>query len=128
MISSLPEVDELASMVLSSTMPESIAARLIEALNKTEAVRDRKRDLACRSMELPFSEVRTDAMAVDKEEHAAGEADRMEAAGRDFHMRVRDGYLYLAKQYPDRVKVVESMEGIEETQAEIRRILGDVLF
>lgn len=68
------------------------------------------------------------AMEFETAEHAAGEADRMEAAGGDFHEKVRDGYLFLAKRYPERIKVVESMETIEQTQEAIRRIVADVLF
>ncbi len=68
------------------------------------------------------------AMGVGKAERPAGKADRLEAAGQDFHRSVREGYLYLAKRYPKRVKVVESKETIEDTQAEIRRLLKDVLF
>ncbi|MDP8247907.1 MAG: dTMP kinase [Candidatus Tritonobacter lacicola] len=68
------------------------------------------------------------AMEVDKAEAAAGEADRFEAAGGDFHRSVRDGYLYLAEHFPERIKVVKSRATVDETQEEIRRILSDVLF
>lgn len=39
--------------------------------------------------------------------------DRMEAAGVEFHQKVRDGYLALAKDEPERVKVLDAMDSIE---------------
>lgn len=42
------------------------------------------------------------------------EKDRMESAGKDFHDRVRKGYLELAKQEPKRVKVIDATKSIDE--------------
>ncbi|MDZ4178149.1 MAG: dTMP kinase, partial [Coriobacteriia bacterium] len=43
-------------------------------------------------------------------EHAtSGGADRLEAAGHDFHERVRAGYLALAAEEPGRIKVIGRM-------------------
>ncbi len=42
------------------------------------------------------------------------EKDRMESAGKDFHNKVRHGYLELAKQEPDRIKVVDGTNSVEE--------------
>lgn len=39
--------------------------------------------------------------------------DRMESAGLEFHKKVRSGYLEIAKQEPDRVKVISGMDTIE---------------
>ena len=37
----------------------------------------------------------------------AGEPDRMERAGREFFERVREGYLAIAKDDPDRMVVID---------------------
>jgi len=48
-----------------------------------------------------------DVDAVSGLEQATAEgADRLEAAGHDFHERVREGYLEMAAAEPDRIKVV----------------------
>lgn len=45
------------------------------------------------------------------------EKDRMESAGKEFHNRVRFGYLELAKQEPNRIKVIDATKSIEEIHA-----------
>ena len=52
------------------------------------------------------------------------EKDRMESAGIDFHNRVRQGYLELAKQDPQRIKVIDATKSIEEIHDEIINILN----
>ena len=47
------------------------------------------------------------------------EKDRMESAGQEFFNRVRNGYLELAKQEPDRIKVIDSTKSIEEVQKSV---------
>jgi len=49
--------------------------------------------------------------------------DRMESAGREFHKRVREGYLELAKQEPQRIKVVDASRSIEEIHADVIEII-----
>lgn len=45
---------------------------------------------------------------------AAGKADRIEMERLEFHERVRQGYLRIAKEEPDRVKIIDGSKGIEE--------------
>lgn len=52
------------------------------------------------------------------------EKDRMESAGIEFFERVRKGFLEIAKQEPERVKVVDSTKTIEEIHKEIVEIIG----
>lgn len=52
------------------------------------------------------------------------EKDRMESAGIDFHNRVRQGYLELAKQEPNRIKVINATKSIEEIHDEVINILN----
>ena len=47
--------------------------------------------------------------------------DRMEAKDIEYHKRVRGGYLQLAHQYQDRIKVIKVAQKIDDTQAAIRK-------
>ena len=51
------------------------------------------------------------------------EKDRMENAGIDFHNRVRNGYLELAKQEPNRIKVLDATKTIEEIHEKVVEIV-----
>lgn len=56
------------------------------------------------------------------------EKDRMESAGREFFERVRRGFLEIAKSEPERVKVIDSTQTIEEMHKQVvneyKRIAG----
>ena len=45
--------------------------------------------------------------------------DRMESAGTEFFNRVRNGYLAIAKEEPNRVKVINSADSIENIQKQV---------
>lgn len=49
--------------------------------------------------------------------------DRMENSGIDFFNRVRNGYLELAKQEPDRIKVVNSTASIDDIHNKVKNIV-----
>ena len=49
--------------------------------------------------------------------------DRMESAGDDFHNRVRKGYLEVARQEPERVKVINSDDSIENIFEKVKNIV-----
>jgi dTMP kinase len=49
--------------------------------------------------------------------------DRLDAETSDFHTRVRDEYLRLAKTEPDRVKVVETNQRVEDTHECVKGIV-----
>lgn len=50
------------------------------------------------------------------------EKDRMESAGDAFFDKVRNGYLELAKQEPERIKVVNATESIEQIHKKVVEI------
>ncbi len=50
--------------------------------------------------------------------------DRMESSGIEFFNRVRNGYLELAKQEPDRIKVVDSTKSIEDVHKQVLDIIN----
>lgn len=52
--------------------------------------------------------------------------DRMESAGIEFHEKVRNGYLEIAKQEPKRVKVINSKDSIENIFEQVKKILSEL--
>ena len=52
-----------------------------------------------------------------------GEKDRMESAGQEFFERVRKGFLEIAKSEPDRVKVIDSKQTIEDIHKQILELI-----
>jgi len=53
--------------------------------------------------------------------------DRIEQRSLNYHRRVREGYLKIAKQQPRRVKIVKVDKEIKTTQGQIRRIIAEFL-
>jgi dTMP kinase len=53
--------------------------------------------------------------------------ERFELQGMNFHKRVRDGYLAIARKQPRRVKVVRADRPVGEVQAEIRKLVDAFL-
>lgn len=53
-------------------------------------------------------------------------ADRVEMAGVDFHERVNQGYLKLAEENPDRIRVIVSDEGKAQTARKVFAELSDL--
>lgn len=51
--------------------------------------------------------------------------DRIEAAGIEFHEKVRYGYLELAKAEPERVKVISSNDSIENIFEQVKNIVNE---
>ena len=57
------------------------------------------------------------------QKRVGAEKDRMESAGMEFFERVRQGYLEIAKQEPERVRVVDSTQSIEEIHKQILELV-----
>ncbi len=55
-------------------------------------------------------------------QRVGAEKDRMESAGKEFHTKVRNGYLELAKQEPERIKVIDATKSIDEIHNEVIEI------
>ncbi len=60
-------------------------------------------------------------------ERVGAEKDRLESAGIEFHKRVRNGYLEIAKKNPQRIKVVDASQTIEDVQRDVIKIIEEVL-
>lgn len=56
-----------------------------------------------------------------------GHEGRFEELDLSFHERVRNGYLTLARQDPERIRVVDAARSPEEVQRDVRRIVDEVL-
>ncbi len=67
--------------------------------------------------------------SVAKERQAAGERqyDRLEAEAEDFHTRVRESYLALAGEEPERFLVIDGESSIEEIHQAIVAKVSDLL-
>lgn len=55
------------------------------------------------------------------------EKDRIEAAGIEFHKKVRQGYLELAEKNKDRIKVVNANNSIETVYNDTKNIIIDLI-
>lgn len=53
--------------------------------------------------------------------------DRFERERIDFHRRIREGYLAIARQEPGRVKIIDASGGIEPTRQEVQSLLSAFL-
>ncbi|MBP7402643.1 MAG: dTMP kinase [Clostridia bacterium] len=66
-------------------------------------------------------------MATGRLRSRNGEPDRMDANSADFKRRVRDGYLEIARQEPERFVVIDARGTIDETAERLSKILKEVL-
>lgn len=57
----------------------------------------------------------------------AGMKDRVELKPYEFHRRVREGYLRLARKEPKRIVLIRANGKIEEVQDKIRKAVSDVI-
>lgn len=53
--------------------------------------------------------------------------DRLEKEGLDFQNKVRNGYLELAKKYPERIKIIDSGKPVEEVFDCVKKIIDEVI-
>lgn len=58
--------------------------------------------------------------------NGADKNDRIEMKGMEFHKKVREGFLTLAKMYPERIKVIDASKTIEEVTAQIFEVLKTI--
>ncbi len=53
--------------------------------------------------------------------------DRLESEAADFHRAVRSGFLNLAQEYPDRIKVIDASQDINKVHYDTKEILDNYL-
>ena len=61
------------------------------------------------------------------QERVGSEKDRMEAIGLEFHKKVRNGYLELQKENPDRIKLINANNSIENVYEQVKSNIIDIL-
>ncbi len=66
------------------------------------------------------------AASVDKGSLTGG--DRIEKESINFHNKVRQGFLELAQKYPERIKKIDTKNGIEETHKNIVEVIKDLIY
>jgi dTMP kinase len=52
-------------------------------------------------------------------------SDRFERENLDFHKRVREGYLNIYKNEPDRCRLIDATRDVDAIQEEVRRYIID---
>ena len=53
--------------------------------------------------------------------------DRLDIEDPDFHARVRNAYLEIAKAEPDRVRIIDARGSTEETHNEVKKIVMPIM-
>lgn len=59
-------------------------------------------------------------------QRAGKNLDRLELAGKEFFERTRQGYLTLAKQFPERIKVINSEKSKESVYNDVKSLIMDL--
>ncbi len=59
-------------------------------------------------------------------QRAGKDLDRLELAGKEFFERTRQGYLALAKQFPERIKVINSEKSKESVYNDVKSLIMDI--
>jgi dTMP kinase len=67
------------------------------------------------------------AVRRNEELNLTGSEDRFEREKLDFHERVRQGYLDIAKREPNRVKVIDATGSIEEVHKRVLAVIEQIL-
>ena len=65
---------------------------------------------------------------VAKRASADAATDRFEAEALDFHNRVRSAFLALARQNPDRIKIVDASGTKAETAAAVEKVINEFIY
>lgn len=68
-----------------------------------------------------------DVDSLTAQKRVGSEKDRLEKEGLEFHKKVRFGYLELAKKYPERIKVIDANQSIEEVFENVKKYIDNLL-
>ena len=59
-------------------------------------------------------------------QRVGNDKDRMESAGREFFERVRNGYLKIAQKEPNRIKVINAVDKIENIHSQVVKLFVEL--
>lgn len=59
--------------------------------------------------------------------HRTDDVDRLDLEQLDFHQRVRASYLRLAREFPDRIAVIDASQELEIVEKDVIKVLDQVL-
>lgn len=68
-----------------------------------------------------------DVSTETSQQRVGSEKDRMESAGIEFHKKVRNGYLQLQKENPNRIKLINANNSIEKVFEDTKDIIMNLL-
>ena len=68
-----------------------------------------------------------DVSSETAQERLGKEKDRMESAGIDFHTKVRNGYLELAKENPQRIKIIDTNNKIDKVFDDTKNVVKKLI-
>jgi dTMP kinase len=74
-------------------------------------------------LEIEESSIRTARRSSGKSSANKTGRDRLDIEAAEFHFRVRDAYLEIARAEPERVKIVDASGPLEHTQEQVRSII-----
>ena len=66
-------------------------------------------------------------IGLQRVQNSRGGLDRLEREKIEFHRRLREGYQILAKQEPQRLKIIDSQVNSEQVYAQIQAIIQPLL-
>jgi dTMP kinase len=66
---------------------------------------------------------RTTRRSTSKNPGARSARDRLDIENAEFHTRVRDAYLKLAKAEPNRIKIIDTSGAVEQTHARVKQVI-----
>ena len=68
-----------------------------------------------------------DVSAQTAQLRVGSEKDRMESAGKEFHKKVRNGYLELQKENPNRIKLINANNSVETVFEDAKNIIMNLI-
>ncbi len=76
---------------------------------------------------IPDLTILIDINVEEGQKRAGKNPDRLEKSGKEFFERTREGYIALAKQYPERIKIVNGEKSKESVYNDVKSLIMELL-